>query len=474
MPPVTQFYDVCVLGNERVGLLAGALLAKRGCRVALVQPADDVSGSSSCQAHHVELGNLTQLGALPHVQRIHQELGLPRPRPSEFKAQATPELTLQMVDAHHRVDVRGSAALAQELQREFPEHGDQVGHFCRRLLALDAEISARLSQRPLGRRHGRLYPKLPRRRGAAALLQPFSNHPIWQELPARHPLRRLTQACLSLLGAPQPTAYAGIRLLAQLWRQAQPLHAPAQVLDAAGLREIGQRHGAELYAMADPPRLQMQGNRLSGLQTNRGPLRAARFIDALDTPLSALLPAEPPTKGIRGWLRRWSLPIADRLATEEAAATPRQGLWETQIGMAAEAVPDAMAPCVIVAPAAAGDLALRVHIQNHGDRRVLFVRCLTPTLGPPTPAAEAAMGRQIARLMPFYSHHLGDEAGQPWSWRPLGRGLLPASIDPLCSLRTLRTCIKNLWWGGDLVPELGREGTYLAGDFLAHALAGRG
>lgn len=125
-PPATQrLYDVCVVGSQLGGVVAGALLARRGFRVLHV--AHDDPGF-----HYVDHGYLLPFGPavvptprhLPSAEAVLAELGLAT---DVGRALAPSDPDLQLLLPRHRVDLsRDPARLRTELRREWPKDVDAL------------------------------------------------------------------------------------------------------------------------------------------------------------------------------------------------------------------------------------------------------------------------------------------------------------------------------------------------------------
>ena len=125
-PPATQrLYDVCVVGSQLGGVVAGALLARRGFRVLHV--AHDDPGF-----HYVDHGYVLPFGPavipsprhMPSADAVLAELGLAS---DVGRALAPSEPDLQLLLPRHRVDVsREPAQLRNELRREWPRDLDPL------------------------------------------------------------------------------------------------------------------------------------------------------------------------------------------------------------------------------------------------------------------------------------------------------------------------------------------------------------
>lgn len=125
-PPATQrLYDVCVIGSQLGGVVAGALLARRGFRVLHV--AHDDPGF-----HYVDHGYQLPFGPAvvptprhsPSAEAVLGELGLAT---DLGRALAPTDPDLQLLLPRHRVDLsRDAARLRTELRREWPKELDAL------------------------------------------------------------------------------------------------------------------------------------------------------------------------------------------------------------------------------------------------------------------------------------------------------------------------------------------------------------
>lgn len=125
-PPATQrLYDVCIVGSQLGGVVAGALLARRGFRVLHV--AHDDPGF-----HYLDHGYVLPFGPavvvsprqLPSAEAVLAELGLAT---DLSRALAPSDPDLQLLLPRHRADVsRDPAVLRVELRREWPREAEAL------------------------------------------------------------------------------------------------------------------------------------------------------------------------------------------------------------------------------------------------------------------------------------------------------------------------------------------------------------
>ncbi|HVU52669.1 MAG TPA: hypothetical protein VHL80_18440 [Polyangia bacterium] len=197
----TNYYDVVVCGGELTGLVAAALLGRRGYRVLLVgsetdRPTFDAGGHELSRAPA-----LLPPIATPTVARVLQDLNCVQIVKRRAPALSPP---LQIVMPHHRFDVGADAeALGRELAREFG--GDRAA--IEAALARVAQTSALVE--PLLATEITLPPDgFWERREVARLesLLPKRGSDLCAALPAHHPMRAVISAPAILAGSVAPEA----------------------------------------------------------------------------------------------------------------------------------------------------------------------------------------------------------------------------------------------------------------------------
>jgi len=197
----TNYYDVVVCGGELTGLVAAALLGRRGYRVLLVGSETD---RPTFEAAGHELSRAPALLppiATPTVARVLQDLNC-----VQIVKRRAPALApaLQVVMPHHRFDVGPDAeALGRELAREFGADRAAIEAALARVAQTSALVEPLLSTEitlpPDGfwerREVGRLESLLPKR-----------GSDLYAPLPAQHPMRAVIAAPAMLAGAASPWA----------------------------------------------------------------------------------------------------------------------------------------------------------------------------------------------------------------------------------------------------------------------------
>jgi hypothetical protein len=125
-PPATQrIYDVCVVGSQLGGVVAGALLARRGLRVLHVAHGDLGPGYTD-GGYALPWGPVAVPSPrhMPAAEQALAELGLAT---DVARALEPSNPDLQLLLPRHRVDVsRDPAVLRAELRREWPADADEL------------------------------------------------------------------------------------------------------------------------------------------------------------------------------------------------------------------------------------------------------------------------------------------------------------------------------------------------------------
>jgi hypothetical protein len=360
---VPQHFDVCVLGTQLSGLVAAALLARRGCRVLLVDHEGQISPITAPEGALADPSQGKFLGqdngltpflvevepqhSTPHVQRICQELGLPTGLRSHLMPLQPP---LQVLLKKHRLSLGGPAQrLIRECRLEFPELQEVLEQFFTQLFALDARLSAVLRSHSVLRPRG-LWPALKHYQAMRRLAPygaPFSSHALFAALPQRHPMRQLLLQPLSLCGylhTPMPSTLHAVRLLARYFRGTAVASAGGGGHEAVHL-EAARRNGVEVRPQAQIASLSTRGRRLHSLSFvgDRPPVTADHFVDALRQPLSELVDA-----GKAPRRRFFGASALAALRQCEEAAGPTHVLLAWHLRVRAAGVPRGMGQAVWV------------------------------------------------------------------------------------------------------------------------------
>ncbi|HVO19212.1 MAG TPA: NAD(P)-binding protein [Anaeromyxobacter sp.] len=125
-PPATQrIYDVCIVGSQLGGVVAGALLARRGLRVLHVAHGDLGPGYAD-HGYALPWGPVAVPSPrhMPAAEAVLAELGLAT---DVSRALEPSDPDLQLLLPRHRVDVsRDPSVLSAELRREWPGEADTL------------------------------------------------------------------------------------------------------------------------------------------------------------------------------------------------------------------------------------------------------------------------------------------------------------------------------------------------------------
>lgn len=195
----TNFYDVVICGAELGGMIAGALLARRGFRILLLGHDGDPPGFEA--GGHVlsrAPGLLPPLEA-PAVARILKELNYVQILRRRAAALSP---SFQVVLPEHRLDVAINAAVIErEVEREFPREKAAVGGVLERMAAFSKTVGAMLDSDITLPPDG-----FWERREVARLesMLPPAGTDLLGPLPATHPMRAALTAPAALSGAIGP------------------------------------------------------------------------------------------------------------------------------------------------------------------------------------------------------------------------------------------------------------------------------
>ena len=143
----SSYYDFAVVGGDLPGVLFGALAAKRGKRVAIIENGEGRSWErlgehllpvSNPWIYGVESSTLAR-GVLNDIDVFLQVRNrLMRARPS-----------LQLLGERYRVDLDEADGLASELEREFAEAAASDVDWVQKLLLLDGDLMQVLERKPV-------------------------------------------------------------------------------------------------------------------------------------------------------------------------------------------------------------------------------------------------------------------------------------------------------------------------------------
>lgn len=502
---VTRHFDVAVIGGQVSGLIAGALLAKRGRRVVLL---DHGEGTSHYRRKGLRLPLVPtlvpSLDSAPAVQKVHHELGL---GPDLRTASESLDPLFQAIMPKHRIDVRaGQDALLNELRLEFPELAEPVRRFFARLFALDAEITALIKETPPLPSSG----LADRVRAKSALARmahldaPFESHNLMTGIPEDHPLREVLLGPLAFFGylAPEaPSTLHAVRLIARYFRGVVDLADSVGGLTSV-LTKAAERAGVVIRRGAVVRDVKQSGKRLVdiGILDDKVRVAADYFIANTLGPFQELLPASKAKALYTGGYQ---------------AIRPSGSLLVVNLVVQRDVIPGAMGRALFL---------LNGRRKPRGDEKIdppLLLRRYPAERGEPGPAhsskpkedseheilsvacpvrtsdvahspeglarTKTQMVERLARVVPFLGSFLVDTSLpvetttwdvessnvvrrlDPWTLHPIFE---PAERPLLgVAARGLRTPFANLvHCGRDVVPGLGLEGEYVTGLGAAETL----
>jgi hypothetical protein len=489
-PPATQrLYDVCVIGSQLGGVVAGALLARRGFRVLHV--AHDDPGF-----HYSDHGYVLPFGPavvptprhLPSAEAVLTELGLAS---DVGRALAPTEPDLQLLLPRHRVDLsREPAQLRAELRREWPNEVDPLeaafgtlstlfdfaGFFLRAAPPLPADgLLEKLAVRKALKTAASLPGAPPRRADEARPFAGLEEHELVRSLAVAH--RFLTYRD----GPASPLSE--VRLLGGALRGTNRLPGGLGTLRELVRRRIAESRGELRGGPGDPAHataVDLEGKRVTAVRLADSPdAHVARaFVVATDsTRFAALLPPELREGKAAAALRR--VRAVRQLATvnlvvKQTALPPALG--ESVLALRDGAGGDGLENAVFlqILPARRdpkkGEKAGAEVVQ---DERVVCASGFIPADAGRAglEAAAAKLREAVADAIPFFERHLVSESA-PLVAAPeraelsAAHPLYEADGDEPLGVGGLvvRSAWKNVFFAGrEVIPGLGVEGEFYAG-----------
>ncbi len=467
-PGTQRVYDACVVGPQLAGAVAGALLARRGRRVLLV---DGPGGSYEedgwllPQAPAV----LPPLRLLPAAEAVLEELALVNDL-SRALEPSRPDLQVVLPRARFEL-ARDPGRRAAELRREWPADADRLGAAFDELARLFDEANPFL----------RAVPPLPpgslaerwalSRLLRAAARAPGALGPPGATPPFRgveeHPLVRALEAGARLLGHLDGDLppLARVRLLGALARGAHRLPLGVESLREMVRRRIAESRGEILGGSAEA--LEIDGRRVAAV-------RVAGSRDAFVGRVF-LLAAEPAE------VRRL-LPEAERghrRARLLERMRPGRRLATVNFLLRAEGLPPGLGEAALVPGAPPGEPPSAVLLQVLQARRAPGIPAPAESLRVLCAAGVAAAGEAGAGFagrireallgpLPFFDRHVVLESVAPRPAHPLYRVDLARTLG--VSGLPVRSPWKNaLFAGREVLPGLGLEGEFHAGLQAARA-----
>jgi hypothetical protein len=490
-PPATQrIYDVCIVGSQLGGVVAGALLARRGFRVLHVAHGDLGPGYS-------DIGYALPWGPaavpsprhMPAAEAVLAELGLTT---DAARALEPSDPDLQLLLPKHRIDVtRDPAVLRSELRREWPGEAEALerafaslgtffefaGFFLKAAPPLppDGFAERRAMKRAL--RLASTAPNAPRERvGEANPFAGLEDHELARSMGVVH--RFLTY----LDGPASPLST--VRLLGGALRGTHRLAAGQGTLRELIRRRIAESRGELKGAPGEPAvasALQVDGSRIESvrLADSPGAYVARAFVLATDAEsVRRLLPpdvAEARSSRALGQIR------------------PRRRLFSINLIVKRSALPPALGDNVIALRDPAGgdgvDNAVFLQIlpaRRDGkkgpgevvtDERVVCASAFLPanvTAREELSVAALRIREAVADAIPFFERHLVGESTPVLNAPPqfqegvqlLSQPLYETDIETTLGVTGLpvRGPWKNAFFAGrEVLPGLGLEGEFFAG-----------
>jgi hypothetical protein len=460
--PPRNFYDVLVLGDEPAGLITGALLARKGYRVAILLAKE---GEVALAARPPLLipGGRTSLV----LGWVFQQLGLVQ----EMRNRLEPlEPACQVLLPRHRLDLGGAAVdTPAELCREFQGDRALIERWLSELAAARERSDKLLDPPPIlppssikDQRAWRA-----RERAREGDSGPGDEEDVVKQVPDGHPLRSVASAPIRFLSRLSPPLRPGpgpVRLLSLLsdgvW-VAKGGHAGFQ----ATLLERLTTYGAAIRWDGPARQLEPSWRGDVVVETEKEPIGCRVVIVADD---ARVLPPLLPDGGKRRKLE------ASLDATREVAR--RRVL---HIVLRREGLPGGLGPLAAVeSDDADGSVLIRVNgerLEGVGEDEVVLTVVYDEPINP-DPDRPPSAGRAVQLLrgvVPFLDEHVvrlpdwdGGGAGQPIYAAPAASGYAGLSLLPH------RTPYKRLFLANhQILPGLGLEGEFLAGAGCAELVA---
>jgi phytoene dehydrogenase-like protein len=489
-PPATQrLYDVCVIGSQLGGVVAGALLARRGLRVLHV--AHDDPGF-----HYVDHGYVLPFGPavlpsprqLPSAEAVLTELGLTT---DLARSLAPSDPDLQLLLPRHRVDLpRDPALLRGELRREWPRDVERLeaaftslgtlfdfaGFFLRAAPPLppDGFVERRAVGKAL--KLASSAPGAPSRPvDEGRPFEGLEDHELVQSLLVAH--RFLTY----LDGVPSPLSL--VRLLGGALRGTNRLPGGLGTLREMVRRRIAESRGELRGGPGEPAlatALELDGNKVAAvrLADSPGAHVARAFVIATDAEqLLPLVPAEARDGRGAAALRRVRVArqlVTVNLVVRQTALPPALG--ENVLALRDAAGGDGLDNAVLLQVLPARRDARKTEkgagIEPVADERVVcasgFVAAGEGRAG--LESAAARIRDAVADAIPFFERHLVTESAPVL----VAERAQPSPVHPLYAAENddrlgvaglpVRGPWKNLFFAGrEVIPGLGIEGEFYAG-----------
>lgn len=459
---------MCVLGGGVGGAAAGALLARRGFRVLLLDEGGRAPRSDGGWLLPAVPTLQPAVRHLPAAEALLAEVGLVS---DSARAQEPLVPDLQLLLPRHRLDLsREPAALAAQLRREWPADAPRLLEALHGLQA-DADAAGRFLQAAPPLPPGGFFDGFALRKALrlAALasgpagaglakrppLEPLRGHPLGTALAA------LPWLLGHLDGPPAPLAVA--RLCGVALRGLARTAPASPSLEEALRRKVAETRGELLGSPAEPARVEslgLDGKRLATLRVagSTDGYGARAFL--LSAPLAWLLPLLPGDASPRARKAVERLRPGRRLAALHRVVRPAAlppGLGSAALILGADARPDDVV-LVEVLPARRD---LRKGAAPPGEEaRLISAWTLAGAGDAGAAAAVARLEAALAEAVPFLASHLIHAASpilSPHLFEVDAPAVGVAGLAAHGPWENLLLC------GREVVPGLGVEGELYAG-----------
>lgn len=467
---VKRAYDVCVLGTQLGGVAAGALLARRGFRVLLV----DADGRGT---GYEEGGWRLPWGpalvpsprALPSAQLVLAELGLASEAGRMFEPSRSP---LQVLLPRHRLDLPVSRSdRTSELRREWPVDANRLEGSLEAVRALFDREQRFLAGNPPLPAHGlrarwrlhRAKRLVPGGAGRGAMpLADLGDHPLAAALRSAWPFLS------SLDGEPSPLGLS--RTLGAALQGTLRMAGGEASVAAVLRRRIAESRGEFLGGEGEPAPatiLELDGRRLTAL--------CVKGADSMYTARAFVFAGDP------GSLRAMVGQVG-RIESYLAGVVPWGRIFSMNWVVRAEALPSPLGDVALaIAPKGFPVLlqvvpASRAGAKGHeasSTEKVLTAGMAVANGTPPADAA-ARLRSAVAEFLPYLDRATLHESAA-------GERGAAAGFHPLFAARPDRALgvggapsaspVPNLFLAGrEVLPGLGFEGQFQAAWQAAHAV----
>ncbi|HET6438065.1 MAG TPA: NAD(P)-binding protein [Anaeromyxobacter sp.] len=502
-PPSTQrIYDVCIVGSQLGGVVAGALLARRGLRVLHVAHGDLGQGYAD-RGYALPWGPVAVPSPrqMPAAETVLAELGLST---DVGRALEPSDPDLQLLLPKHRVDIsRDPVVLRGELRREWPAEAEALeGAFAALSAHYDVagfflKAAPPLPPNGLGEKFAvrkalkvaQSAPNAPREPvGKRSPLAELEDHELVKSL-------RVATRFLTYRDGPV-SALSEVRLLGGALRGTHRLAAGQGALRELIRRRIVESRG-ELKGGPGEPAV------VSAIDVDDGRIAAVRLAESPDAFVARAYVLAADAESIRRLLPEQA--AAGRHARLLGQIAPHRRLFSVNLVVKQAALPPALGDNVLALrePDAGDGIDNAVFLQilparrdgKKGagelvqDERVVCASAFIPAQAASREELSAAAARireAVADAIPFFERHLLSESAPVLNAPPdlqegvrlLSQPLYETSLEGILGVTGLpvRAPWRNAFFAGrEVVPGLGLEGEFFAGIQAAgHVIAALG